>query len=97
MAEDWKPGDIAVATQSATCGCGQHSITQKTYYRVYDVHMVAPSLFGLFDIGPEEMFLDVLGGDAHVFHHSLFRKERPADKDIFKLCQDTPLRVTEDA
>lgn len=97
MSDDWKTGDIAVALADSVCGCGQHSVTARTYYRVYGVVRGPIIDFGPVYVRGNEVYLDVLGGDAHVFHHSNFRKERPADKDIFKLCEDTPLRVTEDA
>lgn len=76
----WGVGDLAIAKQSAVCGCGGHSVLRGRLYRVEEI-VFAPDWHPQAD----QPFLGLVGIE-HYFHHSLFRKEQLADQDIFKLC-----------
>jgi hypothetical protein len=72
---EWQAGDIAIAKDDAVCGCGQHTLSARKVYRVGEVGV--------------EKYTNVvylrMNGEEKFWPHHHFRRETPANTDVFKL------------
>lgn len=87
----WQPKDVAIAVRTSQCSCGEHGIKERATYRVHEIFK-HPST--------EEVYISV-SVPAHFYPHDYFRREQPANTDVFslakrskpKVAQPTPERV----